>query len=63
MMMHSFLYMLNVHVLPGTESSTKWADGTEDHVVGECKYDFVGERPDELTVTAGQRINLAPAGK
>lgn len=40
-----------------------WAEGTEDHVVGEAKFDFVADREDELSLTQGQRINLAPAGK
>lgn len=46
----------------GAGQSQGWADGSSDHVVGECKFDFVGDRDDELSVTAGQRVNLAPAG-
>jgi len=44
------------------DDSRRWANGTADHVVGECKYNFVGEREDEISVKEGQRINLAPAG-
>lgn len=53
-----------MYVGDNSSSNTReWAKGLTDHVVGECKYDFIGEREDELTVTAGQRINLAPAGR
>ena len=47
----------------GSHSNTGWTNGTADHVVGECKYDFIADKEDELSVAQGQRINLAPSGR
>lgn len=46
----------------GQSANSGWIDGTADHVVGECKYDFIADKEDEITVKLGQRINLAPSG-
>ena len=46
-----------------SHSNTGWTNGTADHVVGECKYDFIADKEDELSVAQGQRINLAPSGR
>ena len=47
----------------GSHSNAGWTNGTADHVVGECKYDFIADKEDELSVAQGQRINLAPSGR
>lgn len=37
--------------------------GTSDHVLARVEFDFVGEAEDELTVSAGSIIKVAPREK
>ena len=37
--------------------------GAGDHVLARVEYDFVGEAEDELSVTAGSVIKVAPKDK
>ncbi|KAL0983748.1 hypothetical protein UPYG_G00132220 [Umbra pygmaea] len=42
------------------ESVTNWASGEDDHVVARAEYDFTAASDSELSVNAGDMLNLAP---
>ncbi|XP_067936075.1 peroxisomal membrane protein PEX13-like [Watersipora subatra] len=58
-----FLIKHILNSISGSSNQTDegWINGMTNHVVGECKYDFLATHEDELPVKQGQRINLAPA--
>uniref|UniRef100_A0A1E1XGK5 Peroxisomal membrane protein PEX13 n=1 Tax=Amblyomma aureolatum TaxID=187763 RepID=A0A1E1XGK5_9ACAR len=39
---------------------TRWALGVDDHFAAVAQYDFQAEGPNELALTAGQELRLAP---
>ncbi|XP_034041022.1 peroxisome biogenesis factor 13 isoform X2 [Thalassophryne amazonica] len=46
---------------PGTEeSATNWASGEDDHVVARAEYDFTAASEEEISLRAGDMLNLAP---
>ncbi|KAK9541927.1 hypothetical protein VZT92_001938 [Zoarces viviparus] len=46
---------------PGSEEiATNWASGEDDHVVARVEYDFLGASEEEISVRAGDMLNLAP---
>ncbi|XP_071387533.1 peroxisome biogenesis factor 13 [Centroberyx affinis] len=46
---------------PGPEeSATNWASGEDDHVVARAEYDFTAASEEEISVQAGDMLNLAP---
>lgn len=46
---------------PGSEeTATNWASGEDDHVVARVEYDFLGASEEEISVRAGDMLNLAP---
>ncbi|KAK5853661.1 hypothetical protein PBY51_014795 [Eleginops maclovinus] len=46
---------------PGSEeSATNWASGEDDHVVARAEYDFSAASEEEISVRAGDMLNLAP---
>lgn len=46
---------------PGTEDSgTNWASGEDDHVVARAEFDFSAASDEEISLRAGDMINLAP---
>ncbi|NP_001167323.1 peroxisome biogenesis factor 13 [Salmo salar] len=42
------------------ESVTNWASGEDDHVVARAEYDFTAASEEELSLNAGDMLNLAP---
>ncbi|KAM9344759.1 peroxisome biogenesis factor 13 [Symphorus nematophorus] len=42
------------------ESATNWASGEDDHVVARAEYDFSAASEEEISVRAGEMLNLAP---
>ncbi|XP_062863252.1 peroxisome biogenesis factor 13 [Trichomycterus rosablanca] len=42
------------------ETGTNWANGDIDHVVGRAEYDFTSASHEELSIQAGDMLNLAP---
>ncbi|XP_064879083.1 peroxisome biogenesis factor 13 [Oncorhynchus nerka] len=42
------------------ESATNWASGEDDHVVARAEYDFTAASEEELSLNAGDMLNLAP---
>jgi len=44
-------------------SATNWASGEDDHVVARAEYDFTASSEEEISLQAGDMINLAPKGK
>lgn len=42
------------------ESATNWASGEDDHVVARAEYDFSASSEEEISLRAGDMINLAP---
>lgn len=42
------------------ESVTNWASGEDDHVVARAEYDFTAASEEELSLKAGDMLNLAP---
>ncbi|KAG7274228.1 hypothetical protein CRUP_007665 [Coryphaenoides rupestris] len=42
------------------ESATNWASGEDDHVVARAEYDFSAASEEELSLRAGDMLNLAP---
>ncbi|XP_051233452.1 peroxisome biogenesis factor 13 [Dicentrarchus labrax] len=46
---------------PGAEeNATNWASGEDDHVVARAEYDFSAASEEEISVRAGDMLNLAP---
>ncbi|XP_074531872.1 peroxisome biogenesis factor 13 [Halichoeres trimaculatus] len=46
---------------PSTEEdNTNWASGEDDHVVARAEYDFSAASEEEISVRAGDMLNLAP---
>ncbi|XP_075872802.1 peroxisome biogenesis factor 13 [Nelusetta ayraudi] len=46
---------------PGTaDSATNWASGEDDHVVARAEFDFSAASDEEISLRAGDLINLAP---
>lgn len=43
-------------------SAWTWASGEDDHVVARAEYDFSAASEDELSLRAGDVLNLAPKG-
>ncbi|XP_026212718.1 peroxisome biogenesis factor 13 [Anabas testudineus] len=42
------------------ENSTNWASGEDDHVVARAEYDFSAASDEEISLRAGDMLNLAP---
>lgn len=42
------------------ESNSDWAGGEDDHVVARAEYDFTASSEEEISVRAGDLVNLAP---
>ncbi|XP_030012216.1 peroxisome biogenesis factor 13 [Sphaeramia orbicularis] len=42
------------------ESNTNWASGEDDHVVARAEYDFSAASEEEISLRAGDMLNLAP---
>ncbi|TRY91891.1 hypothetical protein DNTS_015047 [Danionella cerebrum] len=42
------------------ENNTNWASGEDDHVVARAEYDFTAASEEEISVQAGDMLNLAP---
>ncbi|XP_022048826.2 peroxisome biogenesis factor 13 [Acanthochromis polyacanthus] len=45
---------------PSEESATNWSSGEDDHVVARAEYDFAAASEEEISVRAGDMLNLAP---
>ncbi|XP_029926435.1 peroxisome biogenesis factor 13 [Myripristis murdjan] len=46
---------------PGPEeNATNWASGEDDHVVARAEYDFTAASEEEISLQAGDMLNLAP---
>ncbi|KTG03962.1 hypothetical protein cypCar_00005648, partial [Cyprinus carpio] len=45
------------------ENATDWASGEDDHVVARSEYDFTAASEEEISLQAGDMLNLAPKGK
>lgn len=43
--------------------ATNWASGEDDHVVARAEYDFSAASDEEISVRAGDMLNLAPKGE
>ncbi|XP_049927691.1 peroxisome biogenesis factor 13 [Epinephelus moara] len=42
------------------ENATNWASGEDDHVVARAEYDFSAASEEEISMRAGDMLNLAP---
>ncbi|XP_058507032.1 peroxisome biogenesis factor 13 [Solea solea] len=42
------------------ESASNWASGEDDHVVARAEYDFTAASEEEISLRAGDMLNLAP---
>lgn len=42
------------------ENATNWASGEDDHVVARAEYDFTASSEEEISLQAGDMLNLAP---
>ncbi|AWP14422.1 putative peroxisome biogenesis factor 13 [Scophthalmus maximus] len=42
------------------DSATNWASGEDDHVVARAEYDFSAASEEEISLRAGDMLNLAP---
>ncbi|KAM9847745.1 peroxisome biogenesis factor 13 [Aulostomus maculatus] len=42
------------------DSATDWASGEDDHVVARAEYDFSASTEEEISLRAGDMLNLAP---
>ncbi|XP_059179945.1 peroxisome biogenesis factor 13 [Centropristis striata] len=42
------------------ENATNWASGEDDHVVARAEYDFSAASEEEISLRAGDMLNLAP---
>ncbi|XP_078129160.1 peroxisome biogenesis factor 13 [Sander vitreus] len=45
---------------PTEENATNWASGEDDHVVARAEYDFSAASEEEISLRAGDMLNLAP---
>ncbi len=43
--------------------ASNWATGEDDHVVARAEYDFTAASEEEISLQAGEMLNLAPKGK
>ncbi|CAL8391330.1 unnamed protein product [Arctogadus glacialis] len=43
-----------------SESASNWASGEDDHVVARAEYDFIAASEEEISLRAGDMLNLAP---
>ena len=43
-------------------SASNWASGEDDHVVARAEYDFIAASEEEISLRAGDMLNLAPKG-
>lgn len=43
--------------------ATNWASGEDDHVVARAEYDFSAASEEEISMRAGDMLNLAPKGE
>lgn len=43
--------------------ASNWASGEDDHVVARAEYDFTAASEEEISLQAGDMLNLAPKGK
>ncbi len=43
--------------------ASSWASGEDDHVVARAEYDFTAASEEEISLQAGNMLNLAPKGK
>lgn len=43
--------------------ATNWSSGEDDHVVARAEYDFSAASEEEISLRAGDLINLAPKGE
>lgn len=43
--------------------ASNWASGEDDHVVARAEYDFTASSEEEISLQAGDMLNLAPKGK
>lgn len=43
--------------------ATNWASGEDDHVVARAEYDFTAASEEEISLAAGDMLNLAPKGE
>lgn len=43
--------------------ATNWASGEDDHVVARAEYDFQASSEEEVSLRAGDLINVAPKGQ
>lgn len=43
--------------------ATNWASGEDDHVVARAEYDFSAASEEEISLRAGDMLNLAPKGE
>lgn len=48
--------------LSSSSSATNWASGEDDHVVARAEFDFSAASDEEISLRAGDMINLAPKG-
>lgn len=44
-------------------SASRWASGEDDHVVARAEYDFSAASEEEISLRAGDMLNLAPKGE
>ncbi|MBN3304820.1 PEX13 protein, partial [Amia calva] len=52
--------LLSSTVGPEENASTNWANGDDDHVVARAEYDFNATSEEEISIRAGDMLNLAP---
>lgn len=43
--------------------ATNWASGEDDHVVARAEYNFSAASEEEISLRAGDMLNLAPKGE
>ena len=44
-------------------AAINWANGEDDHVVAKAEYDFTAASEEEVSMQAGDMLNLAPKGE
>lgn len=47
----------------GVLAGTNWTSGEDDHVVAKAEYDFTAASEEEISLRAGDMLNLAPKGQ